>query len=252
MAKRSRCACPPDSLSTRRAARPVSPETVSARSTGIGSGYIRRARPSSSATRTPGISPESCIIAAIRPAATASRGVRPQTRTSPRSGVVSPSSMPTVVDLPAPFGPSSATTEPGGTVRSMPRTASTVPKRLVTPRSSRAAVAASGVAARERRADGVMGPGSPNHRRPSSASRRHPGTPCRVFPGAVMYSGGSRHLARTVDGVYERDRSRIRTGVRPLCRRTPETSRVFGHAVVRAPGRIRTSDLRFRKPALFR
>ena len=36
-------------------------------------------------------------------------------------------SMPTVVDLPAPLGPSSPNTSPGGTAKSMPFTASTPP-----------------------------------------------------------------------------------------------------------------------------
>ena len=41
-----------------------------------------------------------------------------------------------VVDLPAPFGPSSATVSPGAIVRSMPCTALTSPKLLVSPASS--------------------------------------------------------------------------------------------------------------------
>ena len=44
--------------------------------------------------------------------------------------------MSSVVDLPAPFGPSSATVSPGPTVASMPRTARTEPYDFVRPRSS--------------------------------------------------------------------------------------------------------------------
>ena len=65
-------------------------------------------------------------IAPTAPAATASRGSCPKIETEPRSGAVSPSSMSTVVDLPAPFGPSSATASPGATDRSTPSTARTV------------------------------------------------------------------------------------------------------------------------------
>ncbi len=47
--------------------------------------------------------------------------------TEPLSGVVRPSSMSMVVDLPAPFGPSSATVSPAAIETSMPRTACTGP-----------------------------------------------------------------------------------------------------------------------------
>jgi hypothetical protein len=44
----------------------------------------------------------------------------PAIRTSPAVGRTSPAHTLTVVDLPAPFAPSRATTAPGGTVRSTP------------------------------------------------------------------------------------------------------------------------------------
>ena len=53
------------------------------------------------------------------PAATASAGDMPNSETVPESGWVSPSTMSIVVDLPAPFGPSSATVSPGAIERSM-------------------------------------------------------------------------------------------------------------------------------------
>ena len=45
----------------------------------------------------------------------------------PLSGVVRPSSMSIVVDLPAPFGPSRATVSPAAMEMSIPRTACTGP-----------------------------------------------------------------------------------------------------------------------------
>ena len=47
-----------------------------------------------------------------------------------------------VVVLPAPFGPRKATISPGWTIRSMPRTACTLPKLLVSPASSMAGTVA--------------------------------------------------------------------------------------------------------------
>jgi hypothetical protein len=48
----------------------------------------------------------------IFPADAAADGVRPSTLTSPEVGVRSPSMVSIAVDLPAPFGPSSATVSP--------------------------------------------------------------------------------------------------------------------------------------------
>jgi hypothetical protein len=61
------------------------------------------------------------------PAAAASAGDIPNSDTLPESGRVSPSTMSMVVDLPAPFGPSSATVSPGTIVMSIDRTARTAP-----------------------------------------------------------------------------------------------------------------------------
>src|SRR3954447_18227003 len=55
----------------------------------------------------------------------------------PASGLIAPSSMNSVVVLPAPFGPSRPTRSPRPTVTSTPRTASTALKRLRRPRASR-------------------------------------------------------------------------------------------------------------------
>jgi hypothetical protein len=59
------------------------------------------------------MNPPSCSIAAMRPPATACSGSPPSTLTPPASGRIRPSSSFTVVLLPAPFGPSSATVSPG-------------------------------------------------------------------------------------------------------------------------------------------
>ncbi len=48
-------------------------------------------------------------------------------RTSPAIGGSSPESVSSVVVLPAPFGPMSATTSPGSTLRSSPRTTAMPP-----------------------------------------------------------------------------------------------------------------------------
>ena len=79
-------------------------------------------------------------IAPTSPASVASAGEWPSTETLPASGSARPSSMSIVVDLPAPFGPSSATISPRRMEMSTPRTASTMPfgvlKDFSRPRSS--------------------------------------------------------------------------------------------------------------------
>ena len=54
-----------------------------------------------------------CSMPPTQPARTAAAGGMPKTETVPASGRVRPSIMSMVVDLPAPFGPSSATVSPG-------------------------------------------------------------------------------------------------------------------------------------------
>src|SRR5580658_8055220 len=54
----------------------------------------------------------------------------PPMRTLPRSGRKRPASMPTVVDLPAPFGPSRPSTAPGAAVNDTSATAVVLPKRF--------------------------------------------------------------------------------------------------------------------------
>ena len=68
-----------------------------------------------------------CSIAPTMPSAIAADGGRPKSAADPASACASPSSMSIVVDLPAPFGPSSATVSPGAIETSMPRTAWTGP-----------------------------------------------------------------------------------------------------------------------------
>src|SRR5579875_1900594 len=88
--------------------------------------------PSNSPTRTPGIKPASCIIAPTRPHATAAAGAKPPRRTPPQSGLSRPNSIPTVVLLPAPFGPRRATVSPTSMSSCSPATATVLPKVLVT------------------------------------------------------------------------------------------------------------------------
>ncbi len=64
---------------------------------------------------------------AARAASGSSATSTPPTNARPAVGVMVVVSMPTVVDLPAPLGPSSPKTSPGGTAKSRPRTASTPP-----------------------------------------------------------------------------------------------------------------------------
>ena len=68
----------------------------------------------------------------------ACRGSRPSTVALPVVGLDSPSTMSMVVVLPAPLGPRKATISPCWSSRSMPRTACTSPKALVTPESETA------------------------------------------------------------------------------------------------------------------
>ena len=56
---------------------------------------------------------------------------RPFTCAEPEVGRTVVVNMPTVVDLPAPFGPSSPKTSPVATSKSMPRTASTPPAQVL-------------------------------------------------------------------------------------------------------------------------
>ncbi len=69
------------------------------------------------------MNPVSCSMAAMAPRATAARGDEPATRMLPRSAVTSPTIIPMVVLLPAPFGPSNATDSPRAKSRSSERIA---------------------------------------------------------------------------------------------------------------------------------
>src|SRR5690242_3716091 len=118
------------------------------------------------------------MTADTRPSATASCGGRPYTRTPPAVGVDRPSSMSMVVVLPAPFGPSRATTSPGRIRRLIPSTAVTGPNRLTTWSSSTAGPAARvvrseaavSVMTRSSAADGA-GRWSGRHGRPMTSVR---------------------------------------------------------------------------------
>ena len=132
-AKRARLASPPDSLLSFVDALSVRPATARSSPTGADRVYRRRASVTKSRTVVLGRNMSSCSIAPIRPSAIARAGVMPNNSTRPRSGGTSPSIRLIVVDLPAPFGPSSAIVSPLPIVRSIPRTASTCRKRRSTP-----------------------------------------------------------------------------------------------------------------------
>src|SRR3954465_6868291 len=74
-----------------------------------------------------------------RNASGAPLGLVPSTRTSPASAARSPVQISTVVVLPAPLGPSSASTEAACSSRSSPSTAVVEPNRLTSPRTVTAA-----------------------------------------------------------------------------------------------------------------
>ena len=99
------------------------PGSSSTSSTGSGVGYSEAIIVISSRTDRSRISSPVWSIAPIAPASTASDGDGRTARRVPASGCVRPSSMSIVVDLPAPFGPSSATVSPRAIEMSIPRTA---------------------------------------------------------------------------------------------------------------------------------
>src|SRR5271169_6372089 len=63
-------------------------------------------------------------------------GDSPNRRANPVSGCCRPSSSEIAVDFPAPLGPRTASNSPGRTCKSIPSSATTLPKRLLTPDSS--------------------------------------------------------------------------------------------------------------------
>ena len=85
------------------------PAVTTRSSSGQACGKLRRTRVSTSPTRASLGSPPCCSIAPTQPARTASAGPRPRTCAVPAAGSQRPRTALTTVDLPAPFGPSSAT-----------------------------------------------------------------------------------------------------------------------------------------------
>src|SRR5690242_3459428 len=81
-------------------------------------------------------------------------GLKPSTRTSPASAARSPVQTSTVVVLPAPLGPSNASTDAAGRSRSRPSTAVTGPNRLTSPRTVTAAALTGSMLATHRRMPG--------------------------------------------------------------------------------------------------
>src|SRR5262245_48694459 len=132
IANRSRCCSPPEHLATLRSAMPVMPAFSRTSSTGLVSANRLAVYSTVSRTLRSLSSPPVCITALTRPRAIACRGAIPSTLTSPVVGCERPSTMSIVVVLPAPLGPRKATISPCWSSRSMPRTACTGPKVLVT------------------------------------------------------------------------------------------------------------------------
>src|SRR5688572_16230991 len=86
----------------------------------------------------PGYTPPSCSMTPMRGASSACwvTGSSPRTRTDPPSGRRNPAMVSTVVVLPAPLGPSSATTSPASARKDTLATAVRSPKRTVRPATS--------------------------------------------------------------------------------------------------------------------
>ena len=133
---------PPDSLSTGRVGALGQVGDLE-RAVDRGAALVRAARGTGARTRR-GSGARSarrrgCRAAARRRTARAPAWSRfgtsnPSTWISPASAIACAVSIFIVVDLPAPFGPSSPTHVPSGTSRSRPSTAVISPKRLTTPR----------------------------------------------------------------------------------------------------------------------
>jgi hypothetical protein len=121
----SRCCSPPESFATLRRASAVKPARAITSSTGTVVRNVEAIIRTVSSTDRSRSRPPLCRTAETRPAATASRGPRPKMLAVPDVGLVRPSTMSSSVVLPAPLGPSRATTSPASTVRSTPATART-------------------------------------------------------------------------------------------------------------------------------
>ncbi len=99
---------------------------------GSGCGKWRRTRSTSSCTRNVSGNAVSCGVTPTNRRADGLRGSSPKSRACPASGARRPSSTAIAVDLPAPFGPSRASTSPSRTSRLTASRAATAPKRFVT------------------------------------------------------------------------------------------------------------------------
>ena len=146
-----RALSPPDRVGTARSARwamsaaEIASATASSSSADLG---VRRhgARPirTTSCTANGNAVPFSCSSTPRRrdrsPRLQAVSG-RSSTSTSPASGRTSPASTPSRVDLPAPLGPSTASTSPACRARSTPSSSALPPRTTCTARSSQTVVA---------------------------------------------------------------------------------------------------------------
>ena len=141
-------------------------------------------------------------IAPTSPASTAARGVDPNTDTVPPSGSSSPSSMSIVVDLPAPFGPRSATVSPRPIAKSIPRTARTSPNDFASPLSSIPASAPTSALCH-----------LPGTRSVGLAARERSGKPAMSLLGRVAAGRQTRRLAPSLGwngASSDRDRAPAR------------------------------------------
>ena len=126
-ANRTRCVWPPDSRSTRWSATDSMPARRSVVLTGTGLGCRPAISVTSSRTVTSGMSPPDWSMAPTWPDLTAWYGSLPNIRIFPAVGLRRASSMSSEVDLPAPFGPRSATVSPRRSSRLSPSTAFRLP-----------------------------------------------------------------------------------------------------------------------------
>ena len=108
----SRRRSPPERPPACRRAISARPKRSSSSLPGAGRGKCARTRSTISRTRSVGGKPHSCGVTPIAGARGGLRGSRPKSSARPESGRRSPSRSERAVVLPAPFGPSSASTSP--------------------------------------------------------------------------------------------------------------------------------------------
>ncbi len=128
--------------------------------------------------------------------------------TAPLSGTSSPARAASSVDLPAPFGPTTPTREPGATVRETSASTSAGPRVTVRPVATRVADTAPTLVARDRGRDAPVDLHPPAGRMMSGPAG--PGVLVRAGVGVARRpraDGPAQHRRRAVDGPGSRTRT---------------------------------------------